>query len=158
MQALLIGREDLVGFARRHSAPNDLSIGRGMKVSIEEYIGMLAALETGLDISDDDEVSWKQARFDTIVSAIEDIPGVVARTFISDGHAKELYLDIDWDEDVVSISRDEFVAALRDNDPSIEIRLFAFSGGRIHLSATVLDDGEDELVATTIRRILLAHS
>jgi L-seryl-tRNA(Ser) seleniumtransferase len=52
---LLLGREDLIGFAKRHGAPNDLSIGRGMKVSAEEYLGMLVALESGLVISEADD-------------------------------------------------------------------------------------------------------
>ena len=58
---LLIGREDLIRFSREHSAPNDISIGRGMKVSSEEYLGMLVALETGLRITEADDFSFKQA-------------------------------------------------------------------------------------------------
>ncbi len=119
---------------------------------------MLVALETGLQISEADELAWKQGRFDNIVSVLGDIPGVSAKTFIATGHAKEMYLDIDWDTDVVRLSRDDFVQALRDNDPSVEVRLFRFSGGRIHLSATVMNDGEDVIVGQVIRKVLLAHS
>ena len=155
---LLIGRRDLVSFARRHGAPNDLSIGRGMKVSIEEYIGMLVALQTSLGISEVDDLAFKQGRFDRIIEAIHDLPGVEASTFVSGSHAREMYLDINWDTNEIDLTREDFVQALRDNDPSIEIRLFAFSGGRIHLSATVMADGEDVIVGEAIRRILHAHS
>ncbi|MGY8794363.1 MAG: hypothetical protein ACKVJN_04430, partial [Woeseiales bacterium] len=109
---LLLGREDLVRFARRHAAPNDTSIGRGMKVSAEEYLGMLVALETGLRISEADDFAYKGKRFDVIVNAIQDIPGVVTKVFINEGHAKELYLDIDWDADLIDLARDNFVQAL----------------------------------------------
>lgn len=155
---LLIGREDLIAAARRHAAPNDTSIGRGMKVSIEEYLGMLVALEVGLGISEQEELAWKQSRFDNIIAAIRDIPGVNAQTFVSEGHAKEMYLDIDWDLGVIDLSREDFVQALRDHEPSVEVRLFRFSAGRIQLSATVMADGEDLVVGDIIRKVLLEHS
>ena len=154
---LLLGRRDLIQFARRHAAPNDISIGRGMKVSAEEYLGMLVALETGLRISEADDFAWKRERFEVIIDAVRDIPGIATRVFVSAGHANELYLDIDWDEDVIDIGREEFVRELRDHDPSVEVRAFLFSGGRIHLSATVLDEGEDAVVGDIIRKVLLAR-
>ncbi len=155
---LLLGREDLIRFARRHAAPNDISIGRGMKVSAEEYLGMLVALETGLRISEADDFAYKHDRFSTIIAAVSDVPGVRTDVFVSEGHANELYLDIDWDANVINMSPRELVQALRDHDPSVEVRAFMFSGGRIQLSATVMDEGEDEIVGQVIRKILLAHS
>ena len=155
---LLLGRRDLINYARRQGAPNDLSIGRGMKISAEEYLGMLVALETGLQISDADEIAWKQARFNNIIAAISGLAGVTVKTFVSAGHAKELYLDIDWDPGAIRLTRKEFVDALRANEPSVEIRLFRFSGGRIQLSATVMGEGQDVIVGEIIRKTLLAYS
>jgi len=155
---LLIGRLDLIAAARRHAAPNDISIGRGMKVSIEEYLGMLVALETGLQISEADDFAWKQARFDNIIEAIRDIAGVTASTFVSESHAREMYLNIDWDRTIIDLSREEFVRELRNHEPSVEVRLLQFSGGRIQLSATVLADGEDVIVGDIVRNVLRRHS
>jgi len=78
---LLLGRKDLIRFARRHSAPNDLSIGRGMKVSAEEYLGMLVAVETGLSIGDEADFSYKHERFANIVEQLADVPSVSTRVF-----------------------------------------------------------------------------
>ena len=64
---LLLGRKDLVRYARQNSAPNDVSIGRGMKVSAEEYLGMLVALETGLNITEKDDFAYKRKRFGNII-------------------------------------------------------------------------------------------
>lgn len=155
---LLLGREDLIRYARQHAAPNDTSIGRGMKVSAEEYLGMLVALETGLQISESDDIAYKRRRFNVIVDALRDVPGVITKIFVAEGHAKELYLDIDWDTQVIDLNREDFVQALRDHRPAVEVRLFLFSGGRIHLSATVMDEGEDAIVGEIIRNTLLAHS
>ena len=155
---LLLGRSDLVSVAKRHAAPNDISIGRGMKVSSEEYLGMLVAFETGLRVSEADDFAYKQRRFDVIIDALQDVPGVTTRVFVSDGHAKELYLDIDWNTDLIALSRDEFIQALRDHNPAVEIRLPKFAGGRTQLSATVLNEGEDAIVGNIIRNTLLNHS
>jgi len=155
---LLLGRKDLIRYARRHSAPNNLSIGRGMKVSAEEYLGMLVAVETGISIGDEADLSYKHERFANIIEQLADVPSVSTKVFISAGHANELYLDIDWDEDVVKLNRQALVDALRENTPAIEIRLFLFSGGRIQLSATVMEDGQDIIVGQIIRDILHAHT
>ena len=100
-----------------------------------------------------DAVMWPGV----ISSSISDIPGVATRVFISEGHAYELYLEFDWNPRRVRLTREQFVQALRDHDPSVEVRNFRFFGGRIHVSATVMDDGEDAAVGDVFRGILLAH-
>ena len=155
---LLLGRTDLIAHARRHGAPSDISIGRGMKVSAEEYVGMLVALETGLSISEDDDNAYKRERFANITAELSDVAGVTTKTFVADGHAKEIYLEIDWDTDTINLSRQQFIDELRDHSPSVEVRLLLFSGGRIQLSATVMEDGQDVLVGKIIRSVLLSHS
>ena len=153
---LLLGRRDLVKYARMSAAPNDQSIGRGMKVSAEEYLGMLVALEEGLDASEADESAYKRRRFDRIIREIADVPGIKTEVFVSSGEAKEIYLDVDWDTRLIPLTREEFITRLRAGTPSVEVRLLLFSGGRIHLSATVLDEGQDVQVGRIIRSVLMA--
>jgi len=155
---LLLGKADLVSYARRHSAPNHLSIGRGMKVSSEEYLGMLIALETSLNVSEAQDYLYKQQRFENIIAQISDIKGVITRIFESESITNELYLDIDWDTKLIQLSREEFIAALRNHSPSVEIRLLQFSGGRIQLSATVMAEGQDVIVGRIIRKVLSSRS
>jgi len=155
---LLLGRKDLVRYARLNSAPNDTSIGRGMKVSAEEYLGMLVALETGLSISEEDDFAYKRSRFNNIIAEIDTVPGVATRIFVSEGTANELYLDVDWDRDTIRITPQDFVTALREHTPAVEVRMLLFSGGRIHLSATVMDAGEDVVVGRILRKVLLANA
>jgi len=154
---LLLGRADLIRYARRHSAPNDVSIGRGMKVSSEEYLGMLVALETGLGISEEADFDYKRIRFNNIIKILSDVPGVETKVFVSEGETNELYLDIDWDIDIINMSREEFVNVLRDHTPAVEVRMMKFSEGRIHLSATVMDEGQDMLVGQIIRKVFLGR-
>ena len=155
---LLLGREDLVRYARQNSAPNDISIGRGMKVSSEEYLGMLVTLETSLGISAEADFAYKRERFANIIGQIADLPGVNTNVFVSGSETNELYLDIGWDTDIIKLGNQQFIDALRDETPAVEVRLMLFSGGRIHLSATVMDDGQDVIAGQIIRKVLLEHS
>lgn len=155
---LLLGRADLIRFAKRHGAPNDISIGRGMKVSAEEYLGMLVALETSLGISEERDFAYKRERFNNIIAQIEDLPGVTTKVFVSESETNEIYLDVDWDSDIIKLDRQQFIDELREETPAVEVRLLLFSGGRIHLSATVMDDGQDVIAGQVIRRVLARHS
>ena len=155
---LLLGREHLVRYARQNGAPNDISIGRGMKVASEEYLGMLVALETSLSVSEEADFAYKQERFSHIIEQIADLPGVTVRVFVSGSETNELYLDIDWDTGIIKLDRQKFIDALRAETPAVEVRLLLFSGGRIHLSATVMDDGQDVIAGQVIRKVLLEHS
>jgi len=155
---LLLGRQDLVRYARLNGAPNDTSIGRGMKVSSEEYLGMLVALETSLDISEEADFAYKRERFDNIIQQVEDLPGVTTRIFVSTSQTNELYLDIDWDQSITKLDPQQFIDALRAETPAVEVRLLLFSGGRIHLSATVMDDGQDVIAGQVIRKVLMEHT
>ena len=152
---LLLGRADLIAYARGHGAPNDQSIGRGMKVSIEEYLGMLIALEAALEVDEGEEAAYKRRRFATIASRLTDIPGVRTEV-VSSSETTELYLDVDWDRDLIPIARLDFIRALQEHEPAVEVRLPLFSGGRVHLSATVLGEGEAEVVGEVMREILQA--
>ena len=155
---LLLGKKDLIRYARRQSAPNDLSIGRGMKVSSEEYLGMLVALEASLNVSEEEDFLYKRQRFATITEQISNIRGITTRVFESKSITNELYLDIDWDTEIIKLSREAFIEELRNHNPSVEIRLLRFSGGRIQLSATVMDKGQDRVVGKIIRETLLRFS
>ncbi|HJL93474.1 MAG TPA: hypothetical protein QGF04_06775 [Woeseiaceae bacterium] len=152
---LLLGKADLIDYAKKHSAPNDLSIGRGMKVSAEEYLGMLVALESALNISESEDNAYKRIRFQNIIDQISDIESIKTNIFESETITNELYLDIDWNENIIKLSKELFVESLRKNSPSIEVRLLLFSHGRIQLSATVMNEGEDVIIGNAIRKVLL---
>ena len=154
---LLLGKKELIAAAREHSSPNDYAIGRGMKVAPEEYLGMLVALETGLKIDVEADFAEKRARFSRLIDYIKDVPGIKPKIFVSEGEVDELYLDIDWDQDIVKLSRRELVEALRMGTPSIEIRSFKFSGDRIHLCATVMDEGDEIITGKRINEIMTSH-
>ena len=66
---------------------------------------------------------------------------MTAKTFASESRAKEWYLDIDWNPNVIRLTRQGLAKGLRRDEASVGIRLCLFSGGRIQLSAPMLDEG-----------------
>ena len=56
---------------------------------------------------------------------------MTAKTFGSEGGAKEWCLDIDWNPNVIRLTRQGLAEGLRSDEPSVEIRLCLFSGGRM---------------------------
>jgi L-seryl-tRNA(Ser) seleniumtransferase len=74
---LLLGRKDLIRAVAANGAPNG-AIGRPCKVSKEDIVGLVTALE--LFLAEDWQIEWnrhlEEAR--AIVSAVEGLPGVSA--------------------------------------------------------------------------------
>lgn len=154
---LLLGREDLIKYARANNSPNSRAIGRGMKVAPEEYLGMMVALETALDINEEEDFNRKRAIFKRMADEIGDISGLATKVIVDEGMVNELYLDLDWDQDVIKISIEQFVEEMANGTPSIRIRMLKFAAGRANISSTVLALGQEIIVGRRIREILLAN-
>ncbi|MDA0707786.1 MAG: aminotransferase class V-fold PLP-dependent enzyme [Proteobacteria bacterium] len=155
---LLLGRKDLIIAAKANNAPNSRALGRGMKVAPEEYIGMMVAFETALKIDEQEDFNHKRQIFDRMMAQIKDIPHIELNVFIEEGMVNEVYLDIDWDRARIKMTNEEFEIALKNGTPSIRIRMMKFSKGRIHLSSTVLADGEEIIIGKRINQILASRA
>ena len=95
---LLLGRKDLIEYARLHSSPNHRAFGRSMKVAPEEYLGMMVAVETSLKFDEEAEFERQLAVVRKMGDAIAEIPGVQASTHVPDAEAREPYIAIHWDK------------------------------------------------------------
>lgn len=151
---LLLGREDLVGFARQHSSPNHRAFGRCMKVAPEEYLGMMVALETSLQFDEEKEFTRQLGAVEAMGKEIAQLPGVRIETRIPDAEAREPFIAVHWDKRQYKIDEESVKQALRDGEPSIEIRALFLSGGRLELTAVMLKTGEEAIVANRVKEIL----
>jgi L-seryl-tRNA(Ser) seleniumtransferase len=151
---LLLGRSDLIGFARRHSSPNHRALGRSMKVAPEEYLGMMVAVETSLAFDEEAEFERQLGVVTGMAADISKLPGVTTRTRVPNAEAREPYIEVHWDKQQYKIDVPEVKQALRDGEPSIEIRALFLSGGRLELTAVMLKDGEADIVARRVKEIL----
>ncbi len=155
---LLLGKKDMVAYSRANSSPNSRSIGRGMKVAPEEYIGMMVAFETALQINEPEDFKRKRAVFGRISDQLTDVPSLKSTVIIDEGMVNEMYLDLEWDQSRVNISIDDFIEELKNGTPSIRIRILKFSGGRVHISSTVLAEGQEIIVGKRINEILMSRA
>lgn len=151
---LLLGREDLVRYARMNGSPNHRAYGRSMKVAPEEYLGMLVALETSLAFDEDAEFARQLGIIEEIGRDIEQLDGVTSKVQAPDFEAREPYLEVHWDKGRYPIDEPALKQSLRDGEPSVEIRALFLSGGRIELTAAMLKAGEPAIVARRVRELL----
>jgi D-glucosaminate-6-phosphate ammonia-lyase len=151
---LLLGRPDLIEFARQHSSPNHRALGRSMKVAPEEYLGMMVAVETSLRFDEDAEFERQLAIVNGMAADISKLQGVTTRTQVPNAEAREPYIEVHWDKQQYGIDEGQVKQALRDGEPSIEIRALFLSGGRLELTAAMLKDGEADVVARRVKDIL----
>ncbi len=84
--------------------------------------------------------------------------GVATITRTPGAEAREPYIEVHWEADRYKSTPAEVKQALRDADPSIEIRALFLSGGQVHLTATMLKADEGDIVSACLKEILLASA
>ena len=101
---LLLGRRDLIAAAFTNSAPHH-TFARAMKVSKEEIMGLLAAVEalaSKPDRSEEDEL-WR-TWYRHIINRVSQVRGVTGR--ITEGRVEGNYvrMSIDWDPKLIGMT------------------------------------------------------
>src|SRR5947208_1083631 len=79
---LLLGRKDLIAAAVQNNNPNSDSIGRGMKVSKEQIVGMVAAVDWFLAQSDAGMEAEFRKRAERIASSLKSIPSLESKVAV----------------------------------------------------------------------------
>ncbi|HTM49773.1 MAG TPA: hypothetical protein VL285_13860 [Bryobacteraceae bacterium] len=148
---LLLGRKDLIAAARLNGPPNSDTIGRGMKVNKEEYLGMMVAVEQYM--KRDHAAEWREweKRVKIIGDSVGPVKGVKTETFVPEIANAVPHLRITWDSSV-KITYADAVKRLREGDPSIEVR--PGSKEALEVAVWMLQPGEAQIVARRIREVL----
>ncbi len=139
---LLLGKKELIAAARRNGAPHDDTIGRGMKVSKEELLGMMVAVEKTFRHDLEAEKREKGTWLDAIDVEVQSIAGVETERVLDRLPA----MLIRWDSRV-NLTPEQARTQLREGDPSIETRLV---DGVLSVNTWCLDP---EQVPTVRRRV-----
>lgn len=154
---LLLGRQDLIEAARLNASPNDDTIGRGMKVSKEEILGMMVAVEVSLKHDYKAEWQTKKQWIKLIADEVTSIPGIKAEIFMPEVAEHHPHLRLQWDESAVKVSPSEVVKQLREGNPSIEVSSFFLTGGEFELSPWEMQPGEAEKIGRRLREIFISR-
>ena len=154
---LLLGRKDLVHYARINGSPYSRALGRGMKVAPEEYLGMMVAFETALSINEDEDFARKRVVFSRMSDQMNDVPTLKQNVIVDEGMVSELYLDLEWDQAVIKMTNEELIDELKAGNPSIRFRALKFAGGRIHISTAALAEGQEITVGQRVKEVLMSR-
>ena len=161
---LLLGRADLIAAAQSNNNPNSDSIGRGMKVSKEQIVGMVAALDWFLSQTDAGMEAEFRRRADKIATQLKGIPTLESTVAVPNLAANAVpHLLIRYDQKRVKISPADVAKELKKGSPSIELN--PLTGGRrgaglpndentIVVGVWMLQPGEELIVARRLRDVL----
>jgi uncharacterized pyridoxal phosphate-dependent enzyme len=150
---LVVGREEIVRAVQLNGPPVQ-RIGRAMKVSKEAMIGLLAAVELYLTRDHEADAAKWNATVDSWLTAWQAVapPGVsISRLEIGEAGEPIPRIIMRFTPEA-TIDRDGFVAALRRDDPAIEVVLHDPTG--IGLTPYLLQEGEATIVETRVAELL----
>jgi D-glucosaminate-6-phosphate ammonia-lyase len=152
---LLLGHKALVEAAKLNANPHCGTIGRMMKVSKEDMIALLAAVERFVKL--DHKAEWREweRRIGVIEKAVKDIPTLQCERIVPPIANHVPHLLLAWDEKRVRLTHARFTRALMAADPPIQIGRVSGTGNRgVLISVLTLQAGEEQIVADRVRVIL----
>jgi uncharacterized pyridoxal phosphate-dependent enzyme len=149
---LVLGRKDLLQAAFRNGAPHH-ALGRPMKVGKEEILGLLAAVEQWVRRDHGAEWSEWERRLRAIDAAVRRFPSVTTSIRQPGRSNVAPVLVVTWDPEALGVSGMEVKRELAAGEPRIE--LFA-TGGGFQITPSMMEEGEDEIVARRCTEILSA--
>lgn len=152
---LLLGRKDLIEAAKLNTNPHCSTIGRMMKVSKEDMIALLAAVERFVKL--DHKAQWREweQRIGVIEKTLQDIPTLQCERVVPPIANHVPHLQLTWDEKRLKVTRSRLTRELVETDPPIQIGRVSGTGDRgVLISVLTLQAGEERMVADRLRSIL----
>ncbi len=151
------GRRDLVEACALQSSPN-MGIGRPMKVSKEQIVGLITALEEYVRRDVDAELESCDRKIRYFVEKLKDIPHTSIESIFPDETGCPVpRAKLTLDESRLALTAREVADALSDGAPPIVVREFHVNEGVLVLDAMCLLDGEEIVVAQRMRETLTGH-
>src|SRR5262249_45410230 len=152
---LLLGRKDLISAAKKNSNPHCGTIGRMMKVSKEDMVALLAAVDRFVHLDHDAEWREYERRLDVIEKAVKVVPSVTCERIVPAIANHVPHLIIDWDPKRLRLTREELTKQLAAGDPPILLGRVSGTGDKgVLISVLTLGEGEERIVAQRIHYIL----
>ena len=145
--------KELVDIDQLKGGPPRHGIGRAHKVSKEEIVGLLTALELFAAGAYDEEVAGYRQRLERIAEALSAAPVTCTIHDRGDGESFPL-LDIVVDEDAVGKSAFNICAALRAGSPPIYAGHGKLAQGTLTVNPLNLDDVSADTLARRVRETL----
>ena len=165
---LLLGRKELIDAARLNNSPNSNSVGRGLKVSKEDIVGMVAAVDWFLSQDDATMEAESRKRAERIAEELGKVPTVETTVFIPPTANHIPHLLVTYNRDRIRTTGMEVMKKMREGTPRIELNpgtggapaSAGLPGGEntIIVGVWMLQPGEDVIVGRRLREVLLSAS
>jgi D-glucosaminate-6-phosphate ammonia-lyase len=151
---LLLGSKPLVQAAWCNASPHH-AFGRPMKVSKEDIIGVIAALEYWFTERDEaaEEQRWRD-ELDAIGLALAESAAVTCTVVAPEGMERVPRLNIAWDAVQCPVTSDQLRQALLDGEPRIMLDDIAGTAHSIRIDPFNLQPGEARAVGRAIAQAL----
>src|SRR5262245_31181737 len=152
---LLLGSKTLIHAAGLNANPHCGTIGRMMKVSKEDMIALLAAVERFVRL--DHKAEWREweRRIGVIEKAVKGVPTVECERIVAPIANCVPHLQLSWDKKRLGITREQVTKDLASGDPPILIGRVSGTGDKgVLISVFVLEPGEERIVAKRLKEIL----
>src|SRR5277367_2979904 len=150
---LLLGRKDLIQAAWRNASPHQ-AFARGMKVSKEDIIGVLAALEVWFEHRDPAEELRRWNGDLAKIAAGLPLPGVTTQVIEPKGVVKVPRLRVTWDAAKYGVDGEGLRLRMLDGEPRVMLDDMAVKANSIEIDPFGLQPGEAEQVARAISAAL----
>jgi L-seryl-tRNA(Ser) seleniumtransferase len=126
-----------------------------MKVSKEDMVALLAAVERYLRL--DHQAEWREweRRLEVVEQAVKDIPSLQCERIVPPIANAVPHVLLTWDEKRLPLTREQLTRELAAGDPPIAIGRVRGTGDKgVLISVFMLQPGEDRIVADRLRAIL----
>jgi seryl-tRNA(Sec) selenium transferase len=152
---LLLGRKDLIQAAWRNASPHQ-AFARGMKVSKEDVIGVLTALEIWFEQRDPAAELRRWNKDLETIAALVNGSGVSAEIIEPHGVVRVPRLRVAWGLKTFAVTSETLRLRLLDNEPRVMLDDTAMTGNSIQIDPFGLQPGEAEQVGWAIAAALNA--
>lgn len=151
---MLLGRSDLIEAARLNNSPHADTVGRGMKVSKEEVLGMLAAVEFSLTFDYSVENVRETRLTNLIADKLSVFPGITTKVSYPRTEGGRPHLQIFWDKSKTPLTVEQAQKALADGDPSIRTPYLGLADDELEVGCAMLKDNEVDVLVRRIGEVL----
>ncbi|HAA95231.1 MAG TPA: L-seryl-tRNA selenium transferase [Dehalococcoidia bacterium] len=145
---ILCGRTDLIEAAAAHANPAQF-LGRPMKVTKEEVVGLVTALSMFVEEDEEAEMRAYRALAEQVVDALSEVPGLKVTLEHDENDYLIPHAVLSFGPEWNGPSRNEIAKALEDGDPPIYLHML---GQPDELGVDPLNLTEEE-TATVVRRL-----
>ncbi len=150
---MLLGDPKWIEYARLNNAPNS-TVARAQKVSKEEIVGLIAALDAFLAVDEEEETASYRRDMQLIVDQVAEVPGVTA-SVKHDDDFRLPHAVIEFGESWRGPSSIEIGKAFLAGEPRIYLRHGDSRVNGIAVDPLNIQPGELEIVAETVRSTLV---